>query len=295
MVQVIEKDSHNGENHVTKGVATVTNMLKEEHMQVNLFDLKENNYFHLKPPISNTAIKTYWVLNGMIEDLHTKRLYGLGSLIVLKSNHEVFHISTLKDTQILVHSLDDKSFEKAASGFEFIFNLLKEIQNKDATLDHSERVYQLARKVGLRVGYTGQRYLNFISAAKYHDVGKIAIPDSVLNKPEKLTEDEYDLMKTHVLESKIVLDQHFNAEVYQIASQHHERLDGSGYPLGLIGTEICEEAKIIGICDSYDAMTSSRVYKSAKSHEEAIEELRALSPSKYDLELVNLVIDVLAN
>lgn len=294
MVHIIDKESATGERHITEGTVTVTNFLKEEYMQVNLFELKQGHYFHLKPPSSHSSIKTYWILEGCIENVHTKEIYHPGRMLVLKSDHDVFHINTLSDAQLLVHSLVDNSFEKAKSGFENISNLLSEIQSKDAyTLDHSERVYQLACKIGLRLGYNGQRFLNFMAAAKYHDVGKIFIPDFILNKPAKLTESEYEQIKTHVLESKQILDQHFDSEVYTIASQHHERLDGSGYPLGLMANEILEEGKIIAICDSYDAMTSARVYKNAKSQQDAIEELKSLTPEKYDPVLLKIFLEVI--
>lgn len=115
--------------------------------------------------------------------------------------------------------------------------------------------------MGLALGYSGNRMLHLLLAAQYHDIGKINIPDDILNKPGRLTDHEFSIMKGHVVEGKDLIIENFNEDVYQIIVQHHERIDGSGYPLGLKGSRICQEAKILAICDSYDAMISQRIYK----------------------------------
>lgn len=115
-------------------------------------------------------------------------------------------------------------------------------------------------------------------ASALHDIGKIAIPEGILNKPGKLTKEEFDMMKTHTLIGAEMLDQltYYKDEAlvkvaYQICRWHHERYDGRGYPDGLAGEEIPIAAQIVALADVYDALTSVRVYKPAFSHEKAIE------------------------
>jgi putative two-component system response regulator len=110
-----------------------------------------------------------------------------------------------------------------------------------------------------------------------HDIGKVAIPDAVLLKPGKLTEDEFELMKTHTTHGattlRSALQEHPGAKYLQmaveIAAAHHERFDGKGYPAGLAGDEIPLAARIVSVADVYDALTTKRVYKDAFDHEHA--------------------------
>jgi putative two-component system response regulator len=120
-------------------------------------------------------------------------------------------------------------------------------------------------------------------AAALHDIGKTAVPPEILNKPGKLTKEEYAVVKTHTVKGAEILENAFleNASVsmeepavryaYEICRWHHERYDGKGYPDGLKGDEIPISAQVVGLADVYDAMTSKRVYKKAYSHEKTME------------------------
>ena len=115
-------------------------------------------------------------------------------------------------------------------------------------------------------------------AAVMHDVGKIAIPDAILNKPGRLTAEEFEIMKTHTVQGAKLLEnipQMRDHSAYEyaidIAMHHHERWDGRGYPHGLKGDEISVGAQIVSLADVYDALVSPRVYKAAFSHEKALE------------------------
>lgn len=131
-----------------------------------------------------------------------------------------------------------------------------------------------------------------------HDIGKVAIPDAVLNKPGKLTEEEYELMKTHCVEGERYLttafadnpDKLFVRTAHEVVAYHHEKLDGSGYPYGLAGENIPIAARMMAIVDAFDAITSKRVYKDAKSAEEAIAILRKDSGTHFDGRLVEIFV-----
>ena len=131
-------------------------------------------------------------------------------------------------------------------------------------------------------------------AALFHDIGKIFVPDEILNKPDRLSDDEFSYIKKHSTDSQILLKDKFEERVGKIVEQHHERLDGSGYPNGLKGDEILIEAKIISVSDSYDAMTSDRAYKKAMSPKAAIDELKLMTGKQYD-ELIVLALEQILN
>lgn len=125
-------------------------------------------------------------------------------------------------------------------------------------------------------GLTPQQIEVMTAASALHDVGKISIPDHILLKPGKLTNEEFDFMKTHTTlgsellsEIKGVWDEHYSRMSYEICRHHHERFDGRGYPDGLVGDEIPVSAQIVSIADVYDALTTERVYKKAFSSQEA--------------------------
>ena len=115
------------------------------------------------------------------------------------------------------------------------------------------------------------------TASAFHDIGKVGIDESILNKPGKLTEEEFETMKKHTLIGASMLDklEHYKDEkmikiAYQICRWHHERYDGKGYPDGLIGEQIPIAAQVVSVADVYDALVSKRVYKDAYSHEQAM-------------------------
>ena len=116
-----------------------------------------------------------------------------------------------------------------------------------------------------------------------HDVGKIGVPDAVINKPEKLTEAEYDIIKTRpVLGAKILGNIQAMPSLQMGARWHHERFDGNGYPDGLSGENIPEEARIIAVADAYDAMTSHRSYRASLPQEVVREEIEKCSGKQFD-------------
>ncbi|MDD3205633.1 MAG: HD-GYP domain-containing protein [Lachnospiraceae bacterium] len=129
-----------------------------------------------------------------------------------------------------------------------------------------------------------------------HDVGKIMIPDAIIKKPAKLTEQEFNIIKTHPLEGYQILKmQNINDHIKNAALMHHERCDGSGYPLGLVGNKIDKYAKIVSIADVYDAMTSARVYRGPLCPFKVIELFEAEGIQKYDTQFVLTFLECVVN
>ena len=156
------------------------------------------------------------------------------------------------------------------------------------TASHCRSVVELAGAVAdeLGVGHRTRQELEI--AALLHDVGKIAIPNEILNKPSKLTAEEFELMKTHTLEGQALLDRVGGrlARVGEIVRSCHERWDGQGYPDGLRGDEIPVAARIVFCCDAYSAMTTDRPYRRAMSRDAALEELRRNAGTQFEPRVV---------
>ncbi len=162
------------------------------------------------------------------------------------------------------------------------------------TGEHSKSVVQLAVEVADRLALDADHCRNVEFGALLHDVGKIAIPKGILNKPGKLDPDEWTIIQTHTLEGQKMLERvgGFMREVGQIVRSHHERWDGGGYPDGLAGEAIPLESRIIACCDTWSAMRTDRVYRAALSYEAAVAELRSVSGTQLDPAVVTALLDV---
>jgi len=166
--------------------------------------------------------------------------------------------------------------------------LIMTIDAKDSyTRAHSERVTQYSLNIADELNCTQEEKDVIKFAAFLHDIGKVGIPDSILLKPGSLTDREFSTIKTHTITGEnIVMPLGLLPQERWLIRSHHERIDGSGYPDGLKGKEIPLLACILAVADSYDAMTSDRPYRKAKSHVEAMSELEAMSNIKYHEDVV---------
>jgi len=165
------------------------------------------------------------------------------------------------------------------------------------TGEHSRSVVALALALGDQLGLDVEQHRNLEFGALLHDVGKIAIPNEIINKPGKLNPDEWKIITTHTIEGQQMLDRigGFMHSVGLIVRSHHERWDGSGYPDGLIGEAIPLEARIITCCDSWNAMCTDRAYRGALSHEVARAELQANAGHQFDPALVEAFLTLIAS
>lgn len=168
------------------------------------------------------------------------------------------------------------------------------VEQKDRyTFKHSSRVSKYAVKTATKMELERARIHNLFIASILHDIGKINIPEEVLKKPDKLTNEEFALIKKHPGDGADMLRKTAYADLADIVEQHHERVNGRGYPFGLVGAEILMEAKIIGVCDTFDAMTEDRAYRKAFTAEYAMNELKQLAGIQYDPAVVEAFEQVL--
>ena len=162
------------------------------------------------------------------------------------------------------------------------------------TGEHSEEVVDLVAGVARGLGLNDQEIARVKVAALLHDIGKVAIPDGILNKPGKLDESEWKLMREHpVIGERILRAIPGMGSIARIVRHEHERFDGAGYPDGISGDEIPIGSRIILACDAYHAMTSDRPYRKAMPHAEAIRELAKNAGTQFDPQVTEVLIGAL--
>lgn len=176
-----------------------------------------------------------------------------------------------------------------------IQSLVRMLEAKDKyTSGHSERVAEYAADIGRAMGLSEERVELLKKAAQIHDIGKLAIDEGILNKKEKLTEEEWRVIKEHpAIGGEILRPALLDEEVMSVVSSHHERYDGTGYPGRLKGDHINLLAQIISVADSYDAMTSPRAYRNLMSKEKALDELEKGSGAQFNPEVVKKFIEII--
>ncbi len=217
--------------------------------------------------------------DSLILKLVTERL-GVVSTFIEKDTE----IEKLKGEALNAY---DRTIEAWAAAFD--------TQQKEAS-GHTERVTNLALELAREMDFPEEELVNIRRGALLHDIGKISIPDEIISKRGKLTEEEFDVVRRHPLFAKKWLSQlELLKPALQIPYYHHERWDGSGYPLGLKGEDIPLAARMFSVIDVWDALTSDRPYRRALSKEEALNLIISQSGSHFDPKVVEHFVKVLSN
>jgi len=171
------------------------------------------------------------------------------------------------------------------------------VEAKDSyTRGHSDRVADYSVLIGEKAGLSEEQLKLLKVGGLFHDIGKIGIPDSILLKPDKLTDDEYSEIKNHPsIGAHILGTASVFKEIIPIVKHHHEKYDGKGYPSGLKGEEIPYLARIAAIADTFDAMTSRRSYRNALDLQIVKDEIEKCKGTQFDPELANIFLEILEN
>ncbi|MFQ5794029.1 MAG: HD domain-containing phosphohydrolase [Candidatus Bipolaricaulia bacterium] len=228
---------------------------------------------------------------------------GEDEQIVLQAGDYIFFHNLQKqayfkaETEVtLLHMLSEPAFHLERKEIKDLISLVQEVERKDEyTEEHCGRIEGLSIKTGEKLGLSADRLENLASAAYLHDLGKAGISEHILGKAGELTEAEREEIRKHPsIGRQMAQQKSFLKEAGRIIEQHHERVDGKGYPKGLSGEEISLEARIIAVVDAYDAMTTDRPYRDALSEAEAIAELHKNSGTQFDEQVVGAFLDVLS-
>lgn len=200
---------------------------------------------------------------------------------VLMSGDSVSFKSIKKDCQPLVDVIQSQDFDSILEGVK---------NHDDYTYAHSMRVATFLSLLGHEAGFKNDEQLILASGGLLHDVGKMMIPHHILNKPGRLTEDEFEIIKTHVPETIEYLKRagDIPKPVFIIAEQHHEKIDGTGYPYGLKGKELNELARMAAVVDVFSALTDRRVYKAPMAMDKALTIMREEMVTHLDQKYVKM-------
>lgn len=190
----------------------------------------------------------------------------------------------------------DKFAPSSSARNKIVKSLMNALNDKDYIGDgHGKRLAVLCRKVGNKIGLSQRQQADLALLAQVHDLGKVGIPDQILFKTEPLNDDEWNIIRQHPEKGyRIALSSNFLTGIASLILKHHERWDGSGYPLALKGREIPVECRIFAIADAYDAMTNMKPYSQAKTCEEAVAELNCCAGHQFDPEIVSVFEAVLS-
>ena len=197
----------------------------------------------------------------------------------------------------LASEIDRKSRENEALSLHVVQTLAEAIDAKDTyTNGHSTRVAQYSREIARRYGYSKKAQEDIYMMGLLHDVGKIGVPDEIINKPARLTDEEFELIKAHpVIGCNILQKIEEMPKLQTGAHWHHERYDGKGYPDGLAGEDIPEEARIIAVADAYDAMTSRRSYRDILPQEVVKGEIEKGRGLQFDPTFADIMLEIIAD
>lgn len=213
-------------------------------------------------------------------------------VLVLRVRHTIQLVRLQRD---LSAEVDIKTRENESLFQHVIQTIAEAIDAKDTyTNGHSGRVADYSREIAKRYGYSEQKQKDIYMMGLLHDVGKIGVPDAVINKPAKLNDEEYELIKNHpVMGARILKNIKEMPSLATGARWHHERYDGKGYPDGLSGSEIPEEARIIAVADAYDAMSSRRSYREPLPQGVVREEIMKGKGTQFDPEFAQIMLEMI--
>ncbi|MGI6628938.1 MAG: HD-GYP domain-containing protein [Bacillota bacterium] len=285
----------NGIEKVTQDSGELALLARGGGTEVMIQKINSDRTFSIYPSDQSDVMEFFFVLEGNIttivngEEKHIKK----GNYFYVYDLHEVLTFNTKsKATLLYISSLP--MFYLLSNQIRAMTKIVEQVEGKDYyTHNHSSRVQNYSIKIAEKLHLRPEKIDDIAWAGILHDIGKINIPDEILNKPGRLTPEEFAIIKTHPSEGKRMIEGTLLEYLSEIIAQHHERLDGSGYPQGLKGDNITLGARIIAVADSFDAMTTDRPYKKAMHPRDAITELKSLAGIQFDPKVVAALEEIL--
>jgi putative nucleotidyltransferase with HDIG domain len=257
--------------------------------------IEKERLFYVYPSDNADVLEFFYILSGEVtcelEDYKVE--LGPEEYFTVQGLDKPIHFIAKTNVHLL-WVITEPTFVHMSSQISSLMEIVKQVEKKDRYTElHSDRVANYAAKIAKKMNLNkGQ--LEKLSLSSYlHDIGKINVPEEVLNKTSRLTDEEYNLIKKHPVDGAKMLEGTNYEELMPIIEQHHERLNGSGYPYGLKEKDILLEAKIIAVCDTFDAMTEDRSYRKAFTAQYALDELKSLVDTHYDKQIVDIFEEVL--
>jgi len=287
-----------GRREVSKDAVQKTSTALNLLVQQGTFDVTRQRilagkYFFLDAASDWEGFEFIYILSGLLRVTDDDLLLRAGDYLYHHGLPQRAHFQVEQDVELLLIS-SPPSFHLMRDEIQEILQLARSVEEKDeATEGHCHRLERLAIATGEKLNLTGDQLVALSYAAYLHDVGKVKVPDEILNKPGPLTDEEWGEMRKHPdYGAQMLAGKDFLQDAARIVRAHHERYDGSGYPRGLSGDDIPIEARIIAVVDAYDAMISDRPYRKALSKGTVIAELEKNSGSQFDPLVVQAFLSV---
>ena len=217
--------------------------------------------------------------------------------LILLIESGIKSVKQMDEIKQINEKLEDSKEQLEQAYLDMIQTLRYTVEAKDSyTRGHSDRVSEYSVLIGEKLGLSEEQIKTLRIGGLFHDIGKIGIPDSILLKPAKLTDDEYSQIKNHPsIGAHILGNATIFKEIIPIVKHHHEKYDGNGYPSRLKGEEIPYMARIAAVADTFDAMTSRRSYRGPIDIEHVKEEIKRCEGTQFDPQIAEVFLDILNN
>ena len=280
---------------VVKKTEELTLLAKGDDTEIMHIKITTGEMFYIDPGEKDRLMEFFYILSGkVIYDNEGETVYlNEGEYCYVKNLKEFTYFKTMTEVTLL-YITNQPVFHLLSNEIQKLLDIVALVEKKDLyTHNHEVRTRKYAVGIGEKLGLLKGQLFMLRYSSIFHDIGKINVPDEILNKPGPLTFEEYECVKKHSEDGANIVGSTYIKEAAKAILQHHERLDGSGYPQGLIDEEICIEGKIIAVVDSYDAMTSDRVYRKGRSPIVALDEIKSLTGKQYDKSVVRCLEEIL--
>ncbi len=278
-----------------KGSLSAQLLVQHRALEITRHRIAAGKHFYLDEASEWSGFEFIYIMSGSLTltSGSDKTVLRPGAYIYHRGLPERAYFRVEEDVELLMVS-SPPSFHLVKDEIQEMMALARSVEEKDeATEGHCHRLERLAIRTGERLGLPGQRLVDLSYGAYLHDVGKVRVPDRILNKAGRLTDEEWVEMRRHPeYGADMLREKPFLKVASQIVLCHHENYDGSGYPRGLRSEEIPIEARVVSVVDAYDAITSERPYQVAAARSKAIQELRLNAGTQFDPRVVRAFLSV---